>query len=106
MSSRARAGGRRARGLAGGTVALRGPVMPALPRAIPGTEPFEVGLHVISEREQGPNADDLVGIMEVSGQNGHVRGLGDLPEPGLPALDRLAGALRRQSKPEFVIRAQ
>jgi hypothetical protein len=37
-----------------------------------------------------------VGIMEVRRQYRHVRRLGDLPEAGLPAFDRLAGAFRRQ----------
>ena len=40
------------------------------------------------------DADDLVRIVEVGRQHRHVGGLGDLPEPGFPALDRLAGAFR------------
>src|SRR4249919_4056245 len=79
-----------------------GPVVASLPRAVPGADPGDVARHVIGEVEDWPNPDDLVRIVEVRRQYRHVRRLGDLPEAGLPALDRFAGAFRREAEPELL----
>ena len=50
----------------------------------------------------GPMPMTLSGIVEIGRQDRHVGGPGDLPEPGLPALDRFARAFRRQAEPELV----
>src|SRR5688500_1446878 len=79
-----------------------GAVVLALPGAVPGADPGDVGGHVVAQVERGANPDDPLRIVEVRWQNGDVRGFGDLPETRFPAFDRLAGALGRQSEPEFV----
>src|SRR4249919_230289 len=79
-----------------------GPVVAALPGAVPRADPRDVPGHVIGQLENGADPDDLLRIMEVSRQYRHVGRLCDFPESGLPALHRLAGALGRQAEPELI----
>src|SRR5690606_2363353 len=72
----------------------------ALPGSVPLAQRGQIGIHVAAGAERRPEADDLVGVMEVRRQDRHLRIVRDLPEAGLPALHALAGALRGQRVPD------